>query len=402
MNASILYHCFGIYKEWFCKKIGYEEKGTQIHLEARREEIICPHCYSLKIILRGSRKRMIKGLPIGKRPTQIDVEVPRCQCSKCWKFFDFSPSFVGKGKSCSRKLEILVADLCKKMSMTDVAAHLCLKWDTVKRIFEADLLKESRSMSLRGVKYLGIDEVYLGKLHKFITVVIDWETGRVLHVDKGRGKNGLQKFFRRLRKAKAKVQAVATDMGLAYVSAVRKHLPHAALVIDRFHVVKLVNEKIDDLRRALQKEADVMGRAAIKGTRYLLLRGKENLTEEQIPKLEEALKLNHPLSQGYYLKEELRRLWLHPDRSSMTAFFDQWLQRARETKIPIFLSLANTLFNFRSAILNWAEHPISNGRLEGLNNKIGAIQRSHYGLRDFAFFRLRILCLHRAKHTFCG
>lgn len=283
MNASILYHCFGIYKEWFCKKIGYEEKGTQLHLEARREEIICPHCYSLKIILRGSRKRMIKGLPIGKRPTKIDVEVPRCQCSKCSKFFDFSPSFVGKGKSCSRKLEILVADLCKKMSMTDVAAHLCLKWDTVKRIFEADLLKESRSISLRGVKYLGIDEVYLGKLHKFITVVIDWETGRVLHVDKGRGKNGLQKFFRRLRKAKAKVQAVATDMGLAYVSAVRKHLPHAALVIDRFHVVKLVNEKIDDLRRALQKEADVMGRTAIKGPVTCSCGEKKTLPKSRYP-----------------------------------------------------------------------------------------------------------------------
>lgn len=161
--------------------------------------------------------------------------------------------------------------------MSDVAAFLHLGWDTVKRIFSADMEREVKKTNLREVEFLAIDEVYLGKLHKFITIVIDWQSGRILHVANGRGENALRPFFRRLRRAKAHIRAVATDMSAAYASAVVKNLRDADLVIDRFHVIKLMNEKIDALRRALQRESDVMGRKAIKGTRYLLLRGEGKL-----------------------------------------------------------------------------------------------------------------------------
>jgi transposase len=288
------------------------------------------------------------------------------------------------------------------MSMTDLAGLSGLGWDTIKRIVKSDMAKDVEKVDLKQVKFLAIDEVYLGKLHKFITVVIDWESGRVLYVAKGRGENALRPFFRRLRRAKARIQAVATDLSAAYAAAVIKNLPGAALVADRFHVIKLMNEKIDELRRALQREADIMGRRVIKGTRYLLLRGRENLSPDRIPDLEEALKLNKPLSQAYYLKEDLRAMWSFPDIEQMKRFFDDWCRRATETGVPLLASMAKTLRGFRSAILNGWIYPISNGKIEGINNKIGAMQRMHYGLRDFDFLSLRILTLHKAKHTFCG
>jgi transposase len=166
------------------------------------------------------------------------------------------------------------------MSMTDLANLTGLGWDTIKRIAKGAMTKEAAGVDLKKVKFLAIDEVYLGKLHKFITVVIDWESGQVLYVAKGRGENALRPFFRRLRRAKADIRAAAADLSAAYAAAARKNLPHALLVADRFHVVKLMNEKIDELRRALQREADIMGRRAIKGTRYLLLRGRENLAPD--------------------------------------------------------------------------------------------------------------------------
>jgi len=288
------------------------------------------------------------------------------------------------------------------MSMTDLAGLTGLGWDTIKRIVKCAMTKEAAGVDLKKVKFLAIDEVYLGKLHKFITIVIDWESGQVLYVAKGRGENALRPFFRRLRRAKADICAVATDLSAAYAATVRKSLPHALLVADRFHVIKLMNEKIDELRRALQREADIMGRRAIKGTRYLLLRGRENLAPDRLPDLEEALKLNKPLSLAYYLKEELRAMWSFTDIAQMTAFFDDWCRRAAEAGVPLLASLAKTLHGFRSAILNGWVYPISNGKLEGINNKIGAMQRMHYGLRDFEFLSLRILTLHKAKHTFCG
>lgn len=288
------------------------------------------------------------------------------------------------------------------MSMADVAAFLKLGWDTVKRIFSADMGREAAKVNLREVEFLAIDEVYLGRLHRFVTIVIDWKSGRILHVAKGRGENALRPFFRRLRLARARIKAVATDMAAAYASAVIKNLPGADLVIDRFHVIKLMNEKIDQLRRALQREADGMGRRAIKGVRFLLLRGKENLSPERLPDLKAALELNQPLSVAYYLKEELRTLWQYRDTKEMASFLDDWIRRAMESGIAPLATFAKTLLAFRQAILNSAKHPVSNGKLEGINNKIGAMQRVHYGLRDFQFLTLRLLTLHRAKHSFCG
>lgn len=288
------------------------------------------------------------------------------------------------------------------MSLKDVASLTGVGWDTVKRIFQSDMSRDAARIELKEVEFLAIDELYLGRLHKFITIVIDWQSGRVLYVAKGRGENALRPFFRKLRRAKADIKAVATDLSAAYAAAVIKNLPEALPVADRFHIIKLMNEKIDALRRALQREATRMGSRAIKGTRYLLLRGRENLPPERLPDLEKALKLNKPLSIAYYLKEELRTLWSFRDIGRMTAFFDDWCQRAAEAGIPLLTSFAKTLSGFRSAVLNGWVYAISNGKLEGINNKIGAMQRMHYGLRDFHFLSLRILTLHRAKHTFCG
>ena len=279
------------------------------------------------------------------------------------------------------------------MSLKDVGNLAGLGWDTIKRIFSADMAKEVARLNLREVEFLAIDELYLGRLHKFITIVIDWQSGRVLYIAKGRGENALRPFFRKLRRAKAEIKAVATDLSAAYAAAVVKNLRGALLVADRFHVIKRMNEKIDELRRAIQREASVMGRAAIKGTRYLLLRGRENLAPERLPDLEEALKLNKPLSLAYYLKEELRTLWSFHDIKAMTTFFDDWCRRAAESGVSLLASFARTLQGFRSAILNGWVYPISNGKLEGINNKIGAMQRIHYGLRDFHFLSLRILTL---------
>jgi transposase len=150
------------------------------------------------------------------------------------------------------------------MSLKDAASLAGVGWDTVKRIFKSDMAKEVGRINLKEVELLAIDEVYLGRLHKFITLVIDWQSGRVLYVAKGRGEDALRPFFRRFRLAKARIKAVATDLSAAYAASVIKHLPGALLAADRFHIIKLMNEKIDELRRSLQRETTIMGRTAIK------------------------------------------------------------------------------------------------------------------------------------------
>lgn len=214
------------------------------------------------------------------------------------------------------------------MPLSEVAALAHLGWDTVKAIVKADLRVRYTHIPLREVRRLAIDEIHLGKSAKFLTLVMDLDTGRILWVAKGRGKDALAKFWRRLRLARAHTEAVACDISAAYWSAVLEQLPPSAIVFDHFHIIKLANEKIDQLRRALQREADVLGYSTLRGTRYLLLSGSENVPEDKRDKLDEALRFNQPLSIAYYLKEELRALWQRTTRDSMRRWLERWIKRA--------------------------------------------------------------------------
>ena len=288
------------------------------------------------------------------------------------------------------------------MTLSDVAELTLLSWDTVKNIVKEHLDKDYSRPVLKGVRYLGIDEIHLGSKKRFYTIVIDLENGRILWAAAGRGKDALRPFWRRLRLAKAKIQAVATDMSAAYWSAVVENLPKAALVFDKFHVIKLMNERLDDLRRQMVREAEGSLKKQIKGTRFLLLRNPENLKEEQIPKLDEALRLNEPLLLGWYLKEELRELWNQPSRQAMETFLREWCKKAAETAIGQLMKMAKTLLTHASGILNYATHPITSGRLEGINNKIKTLTKKSYGFRDEQFFLLRLLSLHHSRIKLVG
>lgn len=288
------------------------------------------------------------------------------------------------------------------MTLNDVAELTLLSWDTVKTIVKTHLQKDYGKPILKGVRYLGIDEIHLGQKRRFYTIVIDLEDGRILWAKPGRGKAALRGFWRRLRLAKTRIKGVAIDMSGAYWSAVLEHLPDAALVFDKFHVIKLMNERLDDLRRQMVREAEGPLKLRIKGTRFLLLRNPENLKPDQIPKLDRALRLNEPLLFGWYLKEELRELWSQPSRPSMKAFLLDWCAKAEETAIGQLLKMAKTLRTHAAGILAYADHPITSARMEGINNKIKTLTKRSYGFHDENFFILKLLSLHHSKYKLLG
>jgi transposase len=234
---------------------------------------------------------------------------------------------------------------------------------------------------------------------------MDLESGAVAFVGDGKGADALKPFWKRLRPSKARVEAVAMDMSGAYQSAVRANLPKAAIVFDRFHVVKLFNDKLSDLRRALYREAtDVQHKEVLKGTRWLLLKNPENLDEEKDERgrLREALKLNEPLATAYYLKDDLRRFWEQPGKRFATTFLDGWIRRAEATGIKVLQQMAKTLAAHRSGLLAYYDVMISSGPMEGTNNKIKTMKRQAYGFRDREFFKLKILAIHETRYELVG
>src|SRR5439155_9343435 len=180
-------------------------------------------------------------------------------------------------------------------------------------------------------------------------------------------------------------------------SAVSTHLPGAVIVFDRFHIVKLFNEKLSDLRRSLYREAtEVMHREVLKGVRWLLLKNPENLDAKKGEKkrLEEALALNKPLATAYYMKEDLRRFWEQPGKRFAATFLDGWIRRAEASGIKVLQRMGKTLAAHRSGLLAYYDAMITSGPMEGTNNKIKTMKRQAYGFRDREFFKLKILAIH--------
>lgn len=310
----------------------------------------------------------------------------------------FAPAYV----SYTHRLQAFIEDLRGMMTVSDLAAVTGLGWDTVKNIIQERLEKDYGHPRLKEVQRLSLDEIYVGRGKKFYTLVIDLDTGRIVWVAPGRGGDALRKFWRALRLSKAKIKAVAMDMSPAYWAAVLEHLPDAAIVFDRFHIIKLVNEKLDDLRRDMVREATGLMKQTVKGVRYLLLMRRENVEPEKLPRLEEALQHNEPLSIGYLLKEGLGLLWEQPSYPQMKSFLHQWCAWAMESGVRQMMQVAKTLLIHASGILSWWKHRINNGRMEGINNKIKTLLRQTYGLRDERYFVLRLYGLHHSRHELLG
>lgn len=302
----------------------------------------------------------------------------------------------------TRKLEKFVEQLSRLMTLLDVAALTALNWDTVKDIVKRRLRRDYGRSDWKGVRYLSIDEIYVGRRRGFDTLVMDIESGRILWVSQGRGQAGLRGFWPRLRRSRVRIRAVAMDMSGAYGAAVVEALVGVAVVFDKFHIIQLMNQRLEELRRALVREAEGAMKMVIKGTRYLLLTRAANLQEDQLPKLERALKLNEPLSQAWSLKEELSLLWDQSSYAEMNRFLTQWCEQAHGTGVRQLQKMAKTLLVHRSGILSWWQHPINNGRMEGTNNKIKTLNRQAYGYRDEEFFILKLLGLHESKYTLTG
>lgn len=211
-------------------------------------------------------------LPVGKRKVELAVNIPRLLCRNCGAIRQVNLVFADPKKHYTHSLERFVIDLCRVMTIADVAELTGLNWDTVKDIDKGYLRDKYKSVSLTNVRYIAIDEVYLGRKRKYITIAMDLKSGRIIHVVKGKGKDALKGLWKRLKRCKANILAVATDMASGYMAAVMEHLPKADLVLDHFHIVKWFNDKLSLLRRQMYHEADVLGRDVLKSSRYLLLK----------------------------------------------------------------------------------------------------------------------------------
>lgn len=404
MSTSLLYHAFGI-RGYRYTRTDYEGGQVIFTIRQERKTCRCAACCSADILLRGQVERRFRSLPIGSRATFVNLPIPRVECRACGVIRQVELPFADARRTYTYSFERYALELSRRMTIRDVAKHLGVSWDMIKDIQQRDLSRRYAKPKLKHLRHIAIDEIAVGKGHRYLSIVMDLESGAVVFVGDGKGADALKPFWKRLRGSKAKIVAVAMDMSVAYRSAVSAHLPGAKIVFDRFHVMKLFNDKLSDLRRAVHHEAaDVMQKKVLKGIRWLLLKGAENLDEEHDEKkrLKDALALNQPLATAYYLKEELRQFWEQPGKNFATLFLDGWIKRAEASGIRILQQMAKTIAAHRSGLLAYYDVMISSGPMEGTNNKIKTMKRQAYGFRDHEFFKLKILAIHETKYELVG
>lgn len=404
MSTSLLYHAFGI-RGYQYRSLEFFEGRVCFSLEQPREKYRCPECGSAAVHAQGHKERFLQTIPIGLKPTYLLVKVPRVICFRCEHTRQVKVPFADPRRTYTHAFERYALELSKFTTILDAARHLNVSWDIIKDIQKRNLQRRFQKPKLKNLQEIAIDEVAVGKGHKYFTLVLDLATGAVVYVGDGKGVASLTGFWRRLRASRAKIRAVATDMGKPYIRAVRDHLPRAVHVFDHFHVVKLYNDKLSALRRDLYRELnDDRQRQLLKGTRWLLLKNPENLdpSRNEKQRLRDALRLNTPLTLAYYLKEDLRQIWQQPDKATARLVLRDWIRRARASRIPMLVQFAQTMKVHRKGILAYYDYPISTGPLEGTNTKIQAMKRQAYGFRDHEFFKLKILAIHQAKYALVG
>jgi transposase len=404
MSTSHMYHAFGI-RGYEYRRTDYQNGQVIYTVQQDPKTCRCCACGSPRVQLRGQVERRFRSLPIGRRSTFVVLPIPRVECQACGVVRQVKVPFADPRRSYTRSFERYALELGRRMTIRDVAKHLGVSWDVIKDIQKRDLSRRFAKPKLKHLRQIAIDEISIAKGHRYLTVVMDLESGAVVFVGDGKGADALKPFWKRLRGSKAKIEAVAMDMSKAYRGAVSTQLPDAKIVFDRFHVMKLFNEKLSNLRRALYREAtDLLQKKVLKGTRWLLLKASENLDEkrDEKKKLKEALALNEPLAVAYYLKEDLRQFWEQPGKTFATVFLNGWIKRAESSGIKILQDMAKTLAAHRSGLLAYHDVMITSGPMEGTNNKIKTMKRQAYGFRDKEFFKLKILAIHETTYELVG
>jgi transposase len=382
-----------------------DEKRLLVHVEPQPHKVCCPQCGGRDVIRRGQQVRWFRNLPVGGDCTWLLATLPRVECRTCQIVRQIRSGLAEERRTYTRSFARYVLELSQYMTIKDVAEHLGVSWDIVKDIQKRHLERHYAKPALQNVRQIAIDEINIGRGYRFLTLVLDLDSGAILFVGKGKKAESLRPFWRRLRAAKARVKAVAIDMSPAYQQAVTQHLPEATVVFDRFHVVKLLNHKLTQLRRQLYRQArDDLHKKVLKGTRWLLLKNPDHLdpVKGEPGRLRQALRLNESLATAYYLKEDLRQIWEQLGKFPARMKLLDWYHQAMDSGIRVLQDFARTLLAHADGILAWYDYPISTGPLEGTNNKIKTLNRQHYGLRDGDFFTLKLYQLHEAKYALVG
>ncbi len=334
----------------------------------------------------GEGRRRWRALDLGTTFAFVEADAPRVRCRAHGVVVAAVP-WARHDARFTRAFEDQVAWLAFNCSKSAVAELMRIAWRSVGSILERVCAEARRRHDLLdGLRRIGIDEISHKKGHRYLTVVVDHHTGRLVWAAAGRDRKTVLAFFDALGEERCKqIELVSCDMASWIAGPVAERCPDAVRCVDPFHVIQLATDALDEVRREVWNEARRHGNMELardlKGARFCIWKNPENLTDRQTVKLAEIQKTNGPLYRAYLLKEQLRQIYRVSPRTA-EQLLDSWLAWARRSRLPSFVKLAKTIAAQRSGIMAAVKNGLSNARVEQLNTQIRLIARQAFGFHS--------------------
>ena len=388
------------------RKFWLEGQNRVLALYLRPPEARCPKCGSRNVRAHTHRERTLIGLPNGKCQVRFIVPVRKVVCRDCKAVTYERVAFAAyKNARITRLLAKKLLERAADVSMKSLAGEYRVSWRTVRDAIEDGLRKRYRRRDFSNVTHIGLDELYVFRHERpgrrFVTTVRDDDGGAVLDVARGKGAAALKRFERKIAPFKDNIKTVSMDMASSYASWAASFLPNAKIVIDRFHVIKALTDRVDKARRRVMAMVDAATAKKIKGNRYLFLRNRESLTPKEESRLLKVgdIKECSTLMEVHLFKERMRSIYMNAKTYADAApLFDDWVGDAESSDVPELRSAAKTFRRNRDGILAyWTSGGRNNAGTEGFNRKIRGLLETAYGFHDYRFLRLRIFDLGEKK-----
>lgn len=374
-----------------------KESILHLHGEHNHNYAICPRCANISESIHQEKPRCVRDLDMSQHRTFLHFSSRIFSCQECQNTFAERLQSIGFRDRHTKRFREKVYERSLDSTRKSVAAEMWLDPSTVKTIFLSLAAEKLSKEHRKNVRKLAMDEISLKKRHKqFALVISDLDRHCVIDVLPSRDKESLENWLSNLSKAeRAAIEVVSIDMWRPYFYAVKAKLPQAKLVADRFHVVKQLNENITKLRRTIQRKADDNQKEILKGSRWLLVKNRQNLSSKEEGHLQNILALSPEIREAYLLKEEFRNIFEKiRDVEQAKRFLKAWIWKAQKTGSPYLAKFVKTLRNWWNEILMYFKEGITNAFSEGINRAIRAIINRAYGYRNFENFQLQVLAQH--------
>lgn len=375
-----------------------ENIGIVCRIESKNQKATCPHCGLESDKLHQNHRHLVKDLPISGQPVYLQVNRRQFKCDNCRKPFSEELDFVASKRTYTKRLAENILEQLKEGDILNVSRINDVTEEEIQRMIE-DIAEEITEPDLSELKRLGIDEIALVKGQKnYCAVLVNLDTGKLIAILEKRTQEELKKTLTGWGKeVLEQIEEVSIDLWLSYKNLVKELMPSAEVVADRFHVMKQINQELDEQRRAEKRAVEAQKNKkqkaekeakleVLKRSKYSLLKNEKDLTETQKIKLE-AIKEKFPnLKKMHELKEEFRKIYEtseNPTEGMLS--ISEWLAKSSS----VFTKSCQTIRNWFGEIISYFERRTTNGVVEGINNKLKLIKRRAYGFRNFRNFWVR-------------